>query len=175
MKTVRIDFGPASGRQRRHLAWLLLATAVAACIWQLIQMHPVWQQRLQLREDWQRAVALRDAAAQPPQDDDSAAPLRQALAKAEGRLSTPWSQLFAGLESAAGPHVVLLGLEPDATTREVRIQAQARDMPALLVYVGRLADVPGLGSVRLESHQVQAQHPQRPVDGAIVARWQAAP
>ena len=175
MNKLRIDFGPAAGRPRRHFAWLLAAAGLAACAWPMAQLHPLWQQRAQQHAQWQQALALRDAAAPAAQAETGATPPPASAVQAEARLRTPWHLLFVGLESAAGAQVVLLGVEADAQARELRIQSQAQDLPALLAYVDRLAQVQGLAGVRLESSQVLAQHPQRPVDGLIVARWQAAP
>ncbi|CAN7716783.1 hypothetical protein LJR039_006030 [Pseudorhodoferax sp. LjRoot39] len=175
MNALRIDFGPRARRRQRPWAWLLLAVAAASSVWLLLPLPPLWRQQQQLQAAHQDAVAQRAAVQAAVQDAAVPAAQREALAQAAARLHAPWPQLLAGIESAVDAQVVLLGLEPDAQARVVRIQAQARDMPALLAYLGRLAQVPGLAGVRLESHQILAQHPQRPVDGSIVARWQAAP
>lgn len=174
MKALRIDLGPSANRPRRRAAWLLVAAGLAANAWLLAQGHPLWQQLARLRDE-QRVAAARHAAAQEPRAEAGASPLEHAAAQADARLRTPWGDLFAGIESAADPQVVLLSLEPDAPARSVRIQAQAQDLPALLAYVSRLGELPALASVLLEAHQTQAQHPRRPVDGVIVARWRASP
>lgn len=145
--------------------------ALASTVWAMWHVRPVWRQRVALLEAQQIAQAALDSVPPPAASDNAEAPGQVAAAQAMQRLRAPWTQLLAGIESAGDAQVVLLGLEPDALTREIRIQAQARDMAALLAYVRRLADIPGMSNVTLQTHQIQVQHPQRPVDGSIAARW----
>lgn len=168
MKPVPIDFGPSGGRVRHRMAWTVLlgAAAVAAAL------APAWIQAwdaLQAAQQAHQAALARHAR----QADFGVAqtPLPPAAEQAVERLETPWLQMLASIESAGGRDVTLLSLEPHAASREVRIQAQAKDMPALIAYVRALAAAPDFLSVRLESHQVQLQHARQPVDGMVVARW----
>lgn len=173
MKPVRIDFGPRAERPGQRIAWLLLGAALAALALVLMQLQPLWHQRGSLHAEHQRAVASRETIAQGASlAQGTSSPEQQAaIEDAVGRLRMPWAALLSDIESASDPQVALLSLEPNAALREVRIHAQAKDLPMLLAYVRRLSAVPSLVSVRLESHQIDDQHPQRPVDGAIVARW----
>ncbi len=175
MKTIRIDFGPVAERPRRRVSWLLLGVALLACAGVIRQSWPQWQHLEALHSKQRRALALRDAAQQrsAPAQNDAPSEQQAAMAGMVDRLGMPWAALLSGIESASDSQAVLLSLESNAVTREVRVQAQAQDLPALLAYVRRLAGVQTLGAVQLDSHQIDGQHPQRPVDGTVVAHWRA--
>jgi len=87
------------------------------------------------------------------------------------QLSLPWGEIFAAVEKAATRNVALLQMEPDAQKRLLKITAEARDHNAMLEYVRRLAEDKAFSNVHLLNHQVQARHPQRPVQFAVQATF----
>ena len=109
-------------------------------------------------------------------------PLRQvsaeeiALARdTVGRLTTPCDRLFHALESAHSEQVALLSIEPDAETRTVTINGEARDYLAALTYLAGLSGQPALRRVHLVRHEVQRPASPRPLAFTISAAWKESP
>ena len=72
---------------------------------------------------------------------------------AAARLSLPWLELLAALESAANGEVALLSVEPDAKARTVLIVADSMDFAAALAYVKGLGASGTLTRVHLLRHE----------------------
>jgi len=95
-------------------------------------------------------------------------------AKAARELAIPWTELLAELESAShdlAPKVSLLGVEPDADKRSVRITAEVRTLPDALEYLQRLQQSPVLRYPMLESHERRKDDPQHPLRIKLSAEW----
>ncbi len=88
-------------------------------------------------------------------------------------LNLPWDELFASLESAAGPNVALLSVESDSVRRAIRIAGEAKDLAAMLDYLRSLGAQPTLANVHLQSHRLQQQDAQRPIRFIVGADWNA--
>lgn len=170
MKPIPLDFGPSADRRSTCVAWIAIAGAVIAAGGLAPRWMEAWSE-LQAAHDAHRSVVAEGDRREPGAASET--PLHAAAEQAIARLQTPWPRMLASIESAGGKHVTLLSLEPNATTGEVRIQAQAKDVPSLITYVRTVSTAPDFSAVQLESHQIQLQHPQQPVDGSIVARWSA--
>jgi hypothetical protein len=89
------------------------------------------------------------------------------------QLSTPWNELFAGVEAVEAPDVALLGIESDIDKQRVKISAEAKNPGAMLDYLRALEGRPTFVDVYLQSHQVQQQDPQHPVRFVLTATWRA--
>jgi hypothetical protein len=87
------------------------------------------------------------------------------------RFATPWPALFDALEAVQLDDVSLLAIEPDAATGSVLISGEARTYLALLTYVARLRDQPGLARVYVARHEVRDTEPRRPLAFSVAARW----
>lgn len=87
------------------------------------------------------------------------------------RLSLPWEELFAALESARSDRVALLAIEPDAESGALSISGEARDYLAALTYAERLAEAKGLRNVHLLRHEIRRDAPQRTVTFTVSANW----
>ena len=89
------------------------------------------------------------------------------------RLQLPWDSLFASIESANESNVALLSIESDNDRRRVKISAEAKDLDAMVRYLGELRKRPALADVYIESHEQQLKDPQRPVRFVLGANWKA--
>ena len=85
------------------------------------------------------------------------------------RLSLPWSDLFAALESAASDKVALSAIEPDPRNGTVTITGDGKDYLAALSYVLNLSRTEGLERVQLVRHEEKNQG----VNFAVSAAWSA--
>ena len=97
------------------------------------------------------------------------------MQRVNARLGLPWEALFDELEASVGEHVTLLSAEPDADKGVLQVTAEARDLAAMLAYGKRLAASSRFKDALIQSHQVQAQDPQRPVRFVVAAQWLMAP
>jgi Tfp pilus assembly protein PilN len=87
------------------------------------------------------------------------------------RLSLPWSELFNALEEANSSNIALLGIEPDAGKRLVRVSGEAKDSAALFAYIRILQANKAMTSVYLKHQQVQEHNPERPIRFTLDASW----
>lgn len=91
------------------------------------------------------------------------------------RLSLPWGNMFRAVESSGSRDVTLLGMEPDIEKQIVRISCEARNIAAMLKYIRRLEQQGEFGSVYLQSHRIQEQDPEKPVQFSLLAEWRLSP
>ncbi len=177
MKMLELDF--RKGTRRSVLGLLLLVAGLLACG---IVLADLSDTRGQLEEE--RTALARFEAARPATPPMSAreraararaatserATVDGARAVAE-RLSIPWGALLATIEEADGADVAITSLSPDADKRRIRIDAQARDLRAMLRYNARLANSPILADVALINHEVAFDDPDQPVRFSLSATW----
>lgn len=91
------------------------------------------------------------------------------------QLSFPWEKLFNAVESSGSKDVSLLALDPDLEKGVVRISGEARNFSDMLDYISRLEGQDAIGTVYLQSHQVQQKDPDKPVRFALLAVWSEKP
>lgn len=169
MRKLRIDFvrraPPAPG------GWLLLAAGIAVvCV--------VGQAQFELAQEAQqqsaRLAALQassGAAAQAAGIDSVGDPGLAAARQVLERSRLPWHALFAALESADPADVALLAVTPDLARRQVKIQAEARDLAAMLAFHRHLQGDAALANVVLVDHSVLQEVPETPVRFHLLANW----
>ena len=87
------------------------------------------------------------------------------------RLGLPWNELFAALEAAATPSVVLASIEPDTAKGTITISGDGKDYLAALSYVSNLSRSEGLERVELVRHERKNPDPNGPVSFAVSAAW----
>lgn len=175
MKRIDIDFSPTPAPVP---AWPLLLFAVGAAVC----MGATWRiGSFGMQEE--RAVAqLARARAQvhartprPPAPVQIAAGKAAAINAAIAELNLPWQTLFTSLEQVKPANVALLGLEPDAAKRVLRINAEAKQAEDMLDFVRLLGERPQFSSAVLVKHEIYAQDPNRPLRFIVEATWKDAP
>ncbi len=90
------------------------------------------------------------------------------------QFSTPWDDVFSGIEKASGEHVALLSLESDPANAQVHVGAEARNFRKMLEYLERLRQDGRLSPAVLQSHQVMVDDPTKPVRFTFTASWTSA-
>jgi hypothetical protein len=167
---LRFEFQPR--RRPAGSAWLLLLVACAFA-GDIAWGHADVKRRT---EEATRALgalpaasptAVQTAVYQPRDVEREAAFARGVITK----ISLPWNDLFKALDATRAEEVQLLGVEPDAEARTLRISAEARDIPAMLTYVARLESNSYFRNVGLLQHEVRSEGP---APGAPGARGRAA-
>jgi Tfp pilus assembly protein PilN len=87
------------------------------------------------------------------------------------QMNLPWDGLFAMLESQPRKDVALLSLAPDARKGQLRIAAEARDLPAMLAFHRELEASDELSDVSLLNHEMIAEQAERPIRFSLLATW----
>jgi Tfp pilus assembly protein PilN len=125
--------------------------------------------RQTLQENEARLAKRAPAARAPKASPQEIAAVRETVQ----RLSLPWGELFAALESAANDRVALAAIEPDVRAGTVKISGDGKDYLSALSYVANLSRTEGLDAVQLVRHEQKANDPSGPVSFALSAAWSA--
>lgn len=91
------------------------------------------------------------------------------------RMSVPWNEMFAGIEAVGSRNVGLLRVESDMDGRRLKIEAEARNLDAMLKYLRAMEVQAEFADVYLHSHQIQQQDPQHAVRFTLTASWRTPP
>lgn len=87
------------------------------------------------------------------------------------QVNRPWERLFVSLELLPLEEVALLSLITDGHNRQLRIQAEARDLAAMLAFHQALERSEELSDVYLINHEVMAQIDGEPVRFNLLVTW----
>jgi hypothetical protein len=87
------------------------------------------------------------------------------------QLTLPWNELFNALEEANSSNIALLGIEPNAAKRQVRVMGEAKNSAALFAYIRILQAGKSMSGVYLKHQQVQEQNPEKPIRFTLDASW----
>lgn len=168
--TLRLDLVHPEPRPCR-LAWVLLALGLAATAW------AGWRHQAESRELASAQAALaayapRTAAraATRPGARDMDSPL---ASQARRALKADWAGLLDGLERQRPAAIAYLSLEADPVRGTLGLHANAKDLPALLAYLGTLPGA-GVAQPRLESHTAMEGDGESFVEFRAQALWSQA-
>lgn len=177
MKAIDIDFGWRRHSKGRVAGIVLLAVAVAGVgvqTWAYLGLRAE-------ADTWQADRSRLDRLASAPSAKNSPEGRERLRAELQlsnriiDKLDTPWDALFGTVEATADKQAILLGVEPDAERREVRLTGEAKDAAAMLDYLRELRRAPALRNAHLTGHQINVQDSQRPVRFTIEAGWVELP
>jgi Tfp pilus assembly protein PilN len=160
-----IDF-LAARRRRKWPGVLSLGVALA------LTAHLVYRHE-ELTIAAQHLDAARQALGQPPVGKVAARPDEKAARAAIERLNVPWAELIQTIEAASAEDIALLQLDPDPDQRTLRLTAEARNRGAMFNYLRSLDESQGLTNVRLTTHQIGLDDPQRPIRFSAQASFPA--
>lgn len=163
MRRLELDFARETATTP-WLGWVLLALGLAFAL-DLGRSYTDTRAALALKEA-RLALTARAAPPRPPVRGEI-----EAARETIRRLATPWSGLFAALETAASPRVALLAVTPDAQGASVVIRGEALDYGAVLEYVAALRRAPGLAEAYLAQHERGAGSARLPLGFTVNAPW----
>jgi hypothetical protein len=178
MRPVSMDFSReagapgAAGMKLLRLGLLALAASAAGYVAVVGEID-----RLEARAS-ESGRAARKMPARLAESAGDAREMQQEIRNANQvvrQMTLPWDPLFKELESAGGPDVALLTVQPDPSSRQVRISGEAKSFKAMLEYARRLEGSGMLREVVLLGHEVKSQDPQRPVAFSLAAGWSERP
>ncbi|UCH47051.1 MAG: hypothetical protein JSU95_13250 [Betaproteobacteria bacterium] len=174
---VQLDF-LQTGNGSRLGRWLLVIGILAASI-SLLEYQKVSEhvQAQQAAIDKLRGMS-RGSRPEIEAGDADSPEIQEQINKANvvlDQLNVPWGDLFAAIEMAQSSDVALLQVQPDARSRTVLLGGGARNLTAVLDYMGRLERAEDLSEVLLVSHKIEARKPGRPVEFILSGRWVEVP
>lgn len=177
MRALKLDY--RQDRRMQHVAGfvlLALALAFAATL--------VWYYQGMSREQARLAAVIEKAeggqqhlrpTAGPALDPEKTKAVMAFSNRVVEKLNLPWDDLFAALEEAKGDDIALLGVDPNAKERSVKLTGEARKFDAMFDYIRALRDGKMLKDVYLTTHKIDDQNPDKPVRFTLEATWVAKP
>ncbi|EEG07746.1 hypothetical protein [Pseudogulbenkiania ferrooxidans] len=176
MHTIELDYV----RKHEKLAGKALLMVLAALLvlllsaWYYLSVSHEVERRAQRVADNRHTLQRLQPARERPRDKGLDQAINQANAVWQS-LNQPWPALFSALEQSKTDDVALLAVEPDPLKHSVRITAEVKKREAMLSYIERLEQQPGLGSVVLLEHHINQQDNEKPFRFSVLAAWKPEP
>jgi biopolymer transport protein ExbD len=161
MQALHIDFGP----RRQRSPWIGRAMLAVAALVALDAGMSYHTAKNTLAENQSRLAQRTTGKGAPKVSPQEVAAVRETVQ----RLTLPWDDLFAAIESAASDKVALAAIEPDPRNGTVTITGDGKDYLAALSYVLNLSHTEGMNRVQLVRHEQKNEG----VNFAVSAAWSA--
>lgn len=97
----------------------------------------------------------------------------EALNRVVRQLNLPWQPLLAAIEAHLSERVALLSVEPDAATRLLRLQGEAKSADDMVDFVEALHRDERFVSAALIRHEINESDRNRPYRFILEAQWSA--
>lgn len=78
------------------------------------------------------------------------------------QLNTPWQDLFDQLESLTPEGIALISIEPDASRKSIKLQAEAKTLDALLAYAAGLEQQGVFGRLTYSKYETNEKDANKP-------------
>ncbi|NWL77605.1 pilus assembly protein [Pseudomonas taiwanensis] len=156
--------------------WLLLGGGMLMAVLMLGAHHGIGNETETRNAELQRVDqqlqkrGLRQAPLSAGEEKARAASVAE-LRRITAQMNLPWDGLFAMLEAQSRKDVALLSLTPDARKGQLRISAEARDLPAMLAFHRDLEASDALSDVSLLNHEMVTEQAERPIRFNLLANW----
>ncbi|MDH4560069.1 pilus assembly protein [Pseudomonas sp. BN411] len=174
MRPIDLDF------QRKAIStvpgWILLGGGMLMAVFMLGAHLRTCDERearsaeLERVEQQLQKRGLRQAPMSASEEKARAASVAE-MRRITAQMNLPWDGLFAMLESQPRKDIALLSLAPDARKGQLRIAAEARDLPAMLAFHRELEASDALSDVSLLNHEMVAEQAERPIRFNLLASW----
>ncbi|AOE87546.1 pilus assembly protein [Pseudomonas sp. TCU-HL1] len=175
MRPIDLDF------QHRPVSsapgWILLGGGMLMGVLMLVAHLETGRETEARQADLQRVEqhlqkrGLRQAPLSATDEKAHAASVTE-MRRITAQMNLPWDGLFAMLEAQPRQDVALLALAPDARKGQLRIAAEARDLPAMLAFHRELEASDALSDVSLLNHEMVAEQAERPIRFNLLATWE---
>jgi len=174
VRALHLDFlHPAAPRRRLGIGLLVIGIAAASAAVSRYHILALEHDELGARIADTTRLARRDLPRMRElAGDPKVVALEVSRANAVlASLTVPWDAMFGELEAASNSNVALLGIQPEASGRQVRLIGEARRFEDLLAYIARLEATEGFANVFLAGHEMKQGGPERPVAFSLTADW----
>ena len=176
MRSLRLKF-PDDGGEARQAGYALLLlglAAVAAVLYQFnLAMNDLsyWDLKMaSIERRTERKTTPAPAVARIAESPETKREIKKANAILS-ELDLPWEALLDAIEYASNHDVALLSLQPDVSSRKMRIGGEAKNVAAMLEFVGALEREPALKEAHLLRYEIKRDDPYRPVTFSVTATW----
>jgi hypothetical protein len=171
MRRLDLNFQQQPDRPSSVAGWLLLIVGVVLLIEMGLSYGRLQHERAaindEIRSSRLQVDTSRRETATPQFMEKDFDEARQIIK----RLSSPWKEIFAGLESVNSKNVAILVIQPDMQTGLLRIEGEAKDYAAALTLVAQLRTTKPFSEVFLSHHEIKRDDPQHPVVFTVSMRW----
>ena len=167
---IELDFIRTS-RRFSAIGLLALALGIGVATWTVLDYQNLQIESSMLEMQLDAVTPQRRGASGPTEVDTRGV---EEAGSAVLELSLPWSRLLDELEAAgtdSRDDVALLSVEPDPERQRVRIGAEARSLPAALLFAQRLQQASTLEFPLLDNHKMRTEQRERPVYFELTADW----
>jgi hypothetical protein len=157
------------------MAVLLLACGLSLAVVALMNFE--YSRRDTARWEAELAMArgkLDRSARNPSKERGDTAQRAEEIAAANAvirQLNLPWEEMFSAFELATNDEVALLGIEPDAKKKVVKVTAESKTAEGMLNYIKRLQQATLLDDVLLQKHELQTRDPEKPLRFIVTSAW----
>lgn len=177
MRALKLDF--RQDRRMQHgMGYILLALSlalVAILLWYYQGISREQARLVAMIEKVEGGQQHARAMARPALDPEKTKLVIAFSNRVVEKLNLPWDDLFAVLEEAKGDDIALLGVDPNAKERSLKLTGEARKFDAMFDYIRALRDGKMLKDVYLTMHKIDDQNPDKPVRFTVEATWAAKP
>ena len=180
MRSLRLKF-PDDGSEARRTGYALLLLGVAALAGVLYQFNlamneaAYWDLKIASMERRVERKATSTRTPTPAISRTAQTPeTKREIKKANAilnELDLPWEALLDAIEYASRHDVALLSFQPDVSSRKMRIGGEAKNVAAVLEFVGALEREPALKDAHLLRYEIKRDDPYRPVTFSLIASW----
>lgn len=178
MPRLKLKF-PDRGQAVPHIDFTLLLIGLlvlSGVFWQFRQVTEevnYWTNRVErLEKQQQQKAAPRSRAASRVKEFSQE--IRKEITQANAildQINLPWETLFDAIEHAATEEIALLSLQPNVSSRTLRISGEAKSIPELLDFVEALERELVFENVHLLNYKIKQDNPQRPIIFLLTAAW----
>lgn len=166
MRQIYIDFGIP--KRSTRTGYIVFAMSIVLLMVSCVRYFQLLNVKSTLRANvstLQGQIAGARAVERPDKAMDA---VERELGTAKG---VPWAELFRMLEGYESGNVALLAVRPDLSTGKVVLEGEALSYPELLDYLSYIKKSQVLTDVFLKKHQVDTEHPIKPVTFQVTAKW----
>jgi hypothetical protein len=173
MRALHLDY--RATRPQSAMAVLLLACGFALAVAALLNFQYAAQESAKWEAELAAAQSKLERSARNPSKEHGDTQQRaEEVAAANAvirQLNLPWEDMFNAFELATNDEVALLGIEPDAKKKMVKITAESKTAEGMLNYIKRLQQAALLDDVLLQKHELQTRDPEKPLRFIVTSTW----
>lgn len=178
MSRLRLKF-PDHGQSVPRIDFSILLIGLLTLAGVFLQFRQVteevnsWTHRVErLEKQQQQKAAPRTRAT--PRIKEIGQEIRKEIIQANAildQINLPWETLFDSIEQAATEEIALLSLQPNVSSRTLRISGEAKSMSELLDFVEALERELVFENVHLLNYKIKQDNPHRPIVFLLTAAW----